>query len=170
MGEVRQPRSRPLTGPITLIEALARAGSTTERAGPEALIVRSALGGGPADAAVAMQPQHAPGADVTRVNLQTLQSGALAQNVALWPGDTVVVPRAEPVIVSGSVRTAGEYLLRRPMTVRQVLALAGGVTERGSTKRIQILRQVSGADTVIDAHLDDPVRPGDTIVVRERLF
>ena len=52
------------------------------------------------------------------------------------------MPRAESVFVSGLVRTAGEYVIRKGMTVRQVLALAGGVSERGSTKRIQIIRQV----------------------------
>ena len=56
------------------------------------------------------------------------------------------------------------------MTVRQVLALAGGVTERGSTRRIQIIRQVNGVDTTVGATLQDAVRAGDTIVVRERFF
>jgi len=170
MGEVRLPGGVPLTGPITLMEALARAGSTTDRAGPEALVVRSKTGAGLPDAASVVQAQQSPDAEILRVDLQNLQKGVFAQNVALWPGDTVVVPRAEPVFVSGQVRTAGEYVLRRPMTVRQMLALAGGVTERGSTRRIQILRQVDGVETTVSAHLEDPVRPGDTIVVRERLF
>jgi polysaccharide export outer membrane protein len=170
MGEVRQPGGFQLTGPITLIEALARAGSTTENAGLEALIVRSPTGASPLDAAAIEQAKQAEGAEVIRVNLQSLQSGTLSENIALWPGDTVFVPRAEPVIVSGQVKSAGEYVLRRQMTVRQVLALAGGVTDRGSTRRIQILRKVDGADVTIDAGLQDPVRPGDTIVVRERLF
>jgi polysaccharide export outer membrane protein len=41
MGEVRTPGPYPLVGSMTLIEALARAGSTTEYAAGEALIVRS---------------------------------------------------------------------------------------------------------------------------------
>ena len=86
------------------------------------------------------------------------------------PGDTIFVPRAESVFVSGLVRTAGEYVIRKGMTVRQVLALAGGVTERGSTRRIQIIRQVDGVETTVGANLQDAVRAGDTIVVRERFF
>src|SRR6187399_2328753 len=39
MGEVRQPGSLQFTGSMTLIEALGRVGSTTERAGAEVLIV-----------------------------------------------------------------------------------------------------------------------------------
>src|ERR1044071_2446828 len=41
VGEVRTPGPYPLVGNMTLIEALARAGSTTEHAAGEALIVRS---------------------------------------------------------------------------------------------------------------------------------
>ena len=75
------------------------------------------------------------------MNLQSLQSGGLSQNVALRAGDTIFVPRAETVFVSGEVRTPGEYVIRiSGMTVRQALALAGGVTERGSSRRVQIVR------------------------------
>jgi polysaccharide biosynthesis/export protein len=170
MGEVRQPGPVQLTGPITLLEALARAGSITDRAGMEALIVRSPESPSTPDAAALERAQRSPGSETARVNLQSLQSGELTLNVALWPGDTVFVPRAEPVVVTGQVKSAGEYVLRRSMTIRQVLALAGGITDRGSTRRIQILRQVDGVETTIDASLQDAVRPGDTVVVRERLF
>src|SRR4029077_17055542 len=45
MGEVRQPGSLPFTGSMSIIEALARAGSTTEHAGTDAVIFRSPNGG-----------------------------------------------------------------------------------------------------------------------------
>ena len=52
----------------------------------------------------------------------------------------------------------------------QALALAGGVNDRGSTKRIQIVRIVNGVKKELSANLTDTVQPGDTIVVRERFF
>jgi polysaccharide biosynthesis/export protein len=179
MGEVRQPGTLQFTGPMTLIEALARAGSTTDRAGMEVVIVRPPAGASPADAAALQQrveqsikqgEQGPKDADLMRIDLETLQEGAVSLNLTLRSGDTVFVPRAESIYVSGQVRTAGEYGMRKDMTVRQALALAGGVTDRGSTRRIQIIRQVNGVDTTIGAELQDAVRPGDTIVVRERLF
>jgi polysaccharide export outer membrane protein len=169
MGEVRQPGSLQFTGTMSIIEALARAGSTTDHAGPEAVILRSASGATPPDAAAIERAQNSKDPNVIRVNLQNLQ-GALSQNIELRAGDTVFVPRAESVFVSGQVRTAGEYVIRKGMTVRQVLTLAGGVTERGSTRRIQIIRSVNGVDTTTPATLQDPVRAGDTIVVRESFF
>jgi polysaccharide export outer membrane protein len=88
----------------------------------------------------------------------------------LQGGDTIFVPRADSVFVSGQVRSPGEYPIRKGMTVREVLALAGGVVERGSTRRIQIIRQIHGTKTTLSASLGDLVNAGDNVVVRDRLF
>jgi polysaccharide export outer membrane protein len=171
MGEVRSPGSLQFTGAMTLIEALARAGSTTDRAGLDAVIVRAAdEGAAPPDAAALARAQGSDDANVININLETLQAGALSQNVMLRSGDTIFVPRAETVFVSGQVNRPGEYVIRRAMTVRQVLSLAGGVTDRGSTRRIQIIRQQDGKESTVGADLQDKVRNGDTILVRERFF
>ena len=171
MGEVRQPGSFQFTGQMRLIEALARAGSTTERARAEAVIVRLRPGAQALEAVVpGPLPLNATDSDVIRIDLDKLQLGAIAENVPLQSGDTIFVPRAETFFVSGHVRTPGEFAMRKEMTIRQALALAGDVTERGSNRRIQIMRQVNGVETKVDANLEDPVRAGDNIVVRERLF
>jgi len=170
VGEVRQPGILQFTGSMTMIEALARAGSTTERAGIEAVIVRTPDGVSPPNEAALARAQKGDDANVIRVNLETLQTGALSQNVTLQSGDTIFVARAETVFVSGQVYRPGEYPIRAGMTVRQVLALAGGVTDRGSTRRIQIIRHTDGRETTIAADQQDIVRGGDTILVRERFF
>ena len=168
MGEVKQPGPLQFTGSMTLIEALARAGSVTERAGTEALIVHSNAGGAAAPAPIASA--NTARGDAIRIDLQKLQSGALVQNVTLRPGDTIFVPRAETVFVSGNVRMPGEYVIRAGMTVRQALALAGGVTDRGSTRRVQIIRVVNGKEMTIAGDMQKTIEAGDTIVVNERFF
>jgi polysaccharide biosynthesis/export protein len=176
MGEVRQPGSLQFTGTMDVIEALARAGAVTDRADTEALIVRSPNGApaapasAPRDAAAVERARSDGSAEIIKIDLQELQSGALTQNVRLRPGDTIFVPRAKSVFVSGQVRTAGEYVIRRGMTVRQVIALAGGVTDRGSTKRIQVVRRTEDKEVTLSIQLQDLVQPGDTIVVRDRFF
>jgi polysaccharide biosynthesis/export protein len=171
IGEVRQPGTQEFTGALTLIGALARAGSTTDRAGLEALILRIPPGTSPPlDRAAVERVQQSEEAQVTRIDLQSLQTGTLSQNILLRGGDTVFVPRADTVFVSGQVHAAGEYAIRKGMTVRQVLALAGGVNDRGSTGRIQIVRKVDGRERTIGANLQDVVQPNDTVVVRERFF
>lgn len=165
MGEVRQPGSLQFTGSMTLIEALARVGSTTDRAGSEAIIVRPPSSRAPATAGA--QAANVSKSETIHINLESLQTGVLSQNVALRAGDTIFVPRAATVFVSGQVKSPGEYVIRSSMTVRQALALAGGVTDRGSTRRIQIIRQVDGKAVTVTVNLQATVQPGDTIVVRE---
>jgi polysaccharide export outer membrane protein len=74
------------------------------------------------------------------------------------------------VFVSGQVRSPGEYVIRGEMTVRQAIALAGGVTDRGSSRRLQIVRRADGKEVTVNASLQTPVQSGDTIVVRERIM
>lgn len=167
VGEVRNAGTYTLAGDMSLIEAIARAGSTLPTASGEALIVRP-LGNKPATGPLTPNGNDQ---DVTTVDLKALQSGALTQNVALQDGDTVFVPRAESVYVFGHVRNPGAYPLhQRDTTVLQALALAGGVTDRGATGRIKVVRVVNGKTTEIRVKLTDIVRPGDTIMVPERFF
>lgn len=172
MGEVRQPGGFEFTGPMTLIDALARVGSTTDRAGGEAVVVRPPLGAPPPEAPIAAKVDDVrdTNAEVIRVDLERLQGGTLSENITLRGGDTIFIPRAESVFVSGQVRSAGEFVVRKGTTVRQVLALAGGTTDRGSTGRIQIIRRVDGKEVTMGVTLQDQVQPGDTVVVRERFF
>jgi len=168
IGEVRSPGAYPLTGDMTLIEALARAGSTTVDAGGEAVIVKAPAG---SPATAPLLPNQQDSSEVIRVNIRDLQGGQLSQNVALNDGDTIFVPRAETIYVFGQVKNPGAYALKaRDTTVLQALSLAGGVTDRGSTNRIKIVRLVEGKKVELKAKLGDPVKPGDTIIVQERFF
>ncbi len=165
-GEVRTPGTYALTGDMTLIEALAHAGSTTATAGDEVLIVRPKSGAGKGP----VLPGQQPDAEVIRVSLKALQAGTLTGNISLHDGDTIVVPRAQPVYVTGQVKSPGAYGAEPGMTVLQVLALAGGVTDRGATGRIKIVRVVRGKPVEIKAKLIDLVQPGDTVVVPDKYF
>jgi polysaccharide export outer membrane protein len=167
VGEVRLPGAYPLSGDMTLVEALARAGSTLPTASGEAVIVHAAAGkaSGPAPFT------DANSSDTIRVDLKALQSGALTQNADLRDGDTIFVPRAESVYVFGQVKSPGAYPLQQKNTsVLQALSLAGGLTDIGSTSRIKIVRLVNGKKQELDVKLGDFVQPGDTIIVRERFF
>jgi len=160
LGEVRSPGEYQLTGEMTLLSALARAGSTTPTAGREATIVRTVR-------------NPAAGEDASRiikVDLTELQGGNVSLNVPLQDGDTINVPKAQSVFVAGQVKSPGAYAVDPGTTVLQVLSLAGGLTERGSDNRIRIQRTLNGKNVEIGAKLTDVVKPGDTIVVRERFF
>jgi len=162
MGEVRQPGPVALTGGMTLIEALARAGSTLPTASGEVAIVR-------ADAPGATAPAET-GGKVFHATIRDLESGTLSQNLELRDGDTIFVPRAETVYVFGHVKNPGAYGVQANTTVLQALSLAGGVTEHGAMNRIKVVRIEKGSKRELKVKLTDVVRPGDTIIVPQRYF
>ena len=166
VGEVRAPGTYPLSGNTNLVEALARAGSTLPSASGEAVIVHAGE-----NAEGPTMPAQTDDKDIVRVNLRELENGAFSQNARLQDGDTIFVSRAQSVYVFGQVKNPGAYSLQQQSTtVLQALSLAGGVTDRGATSRIKIIRIVKGDKQELKAKLTDPVEPGDTIVVSERFF
>jgi polysaccharide export outer membrane protein len=166
VGEVRAPGTYPLSGNMSLVEALARAGSTLPSASGDAVIVHAGD-----NAAGPTFPTSDNDPNVVRLDLRALQNGAFSQNAMLRDGDTVFVPRAESIYVFGQVRNPGAYpLQQRNTTVLQALSLAGGVTDRGTTGRINVIRIVDGVKKEIRVKLTDVVQAGDTLVVPERFF
>jgi polysaccharide export outer membrane protein len=107
---------------------------------------------------------------VQHVNLHEIETGRLSRNVTIRDGDTIFVPKAERFFVTGFVRTPGSYTLEPNMTVLQAISMAGGVTERGSGRRLRVTRVVEGERKDFEAKPTDLVQPGDTIVVRQRLL
>src|SRR4051812_12660750 len=165
MGEVRTPGPVPLSGGMTLIEALSRAGSTTPVASGEVAIVRAAPGAkGPT------LPDPDKASVIVRASIRDFEGGSMKQNVELHDGDTIFVPRAESAYVFGQVKSPGAFVIQKDTTVLQALSLAGGVSDNGAINRIKIVRMVKGEKKEIKVKLSDLVKPGDTIVVPERYF
>jgi polysaccharide export outer membrane protein len=170
MGEVRTPGRYNIEGPMTLLEVIANAGSTTSAAS-NTIIVQRYKDGMAAAVAAPVEPGDKRWAEVMRINLDDLREGKLSSNLLLQDADMIIVPPAERVYVSGAVKTPGSFIIRPGMTVRQAITEAGGLTERGSTRGIKIIRKdAKGREVEIDAKMQDLVRPNDTIRVRQRLI
>jgi polysaccharide export outer membrane protein len=165
MGEVRVPGPVALTGGMTLVEALSRAGSTLPSASGEVAIVRAPQGAkGPT------LPDRNKTSNIVNVSIRDLEAGSVKQNIELHDGDTIYVPRAESAYVFGQVKSPGAYAIQKDTTVLQALSLAGGLTENGARNRIKIVRLVNGEKKEIKVKDTDLVKPGDTIIVPEKYF
>lgn len=155
VGEVRQAGKIPMTGPkMTLLEALVLAGSPTAQASSE-IIVRH-------------RPVDGREAEEVRVNRRDLELGK--SDVVLRDGDIINVPSAQRFYMDGQVRNPGYYVLDPGMTVQQAIALAGGLTDRGSDRGMTATRLVNGKSTEVSVRLDDKVQANDVIRVRQRFF
>lgn len=159
LGEVHKPGIFPIESNSTLLELLAQAGGETEQGADTVFVLRAGSDG-------AMRR--------LAVNLQGLADTGTTPEAAEFTmkgGDQVYVPRAAQVFITGEVREPGRLRIHPGMTVLEVLAHAGGVTEMGSTRRIVIRREErDGRYRELPARLTDKVEPNDVITVRQRIF
>jgi polysaccharide export outer membrane protein len=169
LGEVKNPGRYTIQGPQTLLEVIAHAGSTTPTASNTIIVQRYKEGIATAVSTAAL-PGDPRAAEVLRVSLDDLREGKLNANIILQDSDTIIVPPADRFYVTGFVKQPGSFVLRSNMTVRQAIAEAGGITERGSNRRIKIVRKVGDKEVELDADMSDLVKPNDTIRVPARLI
>jgi polysaccharide export outer membrane protein len=96
---------------------------------------------------------------------------SLTQDFVLKPGDTVYVERGPTFYIYGEVARAGAYPVQAGQTVMQAISIAGGITPRGSERRLKMRRPGPNGQVVeTDAKLQDQVKADDVIFVREALF
>jgi polysaccharide export outer membrane protein len=165
LGEVRVPGQYALTGNMSVLQVLAAAGSPTATAAGHIVITR------PAGVEPPLPQSEAAGGSSLKVSLNELQNGQLPEGFSLKDGDSINVPRAENVYVTGYVKAPGPYVIEGSLTVMQVIAMAGGPTERGASGRVKIFRRVGDkVEEVKNVKLSDLVKPGDTVHVPQRYF
>lgn len=86
------------------------------------------------------------------------------------PDVSVEVDQYRSVYVMGEVGSAGQYAYSPGMTVQNAIATAGGFSARANQGDVDITRQINGKVMTGRVVISDPLLPGDTVFVRERLF
>lgn len=157
LGNVARPGRYPIeVADLRLTDLLAMAGGTAPT-GSDILVVTGMRGG---------QPYRA------EVDLLTVFTPAgRAQDVIVQNGDVLWVDRAPVVYIYGEAQRPGPIRLERGMTLMQVLATGGGLTQRGTEKGLRVHRRgADGKVQVLQPAMDDLLLPGDVVYVRESIF
>ena len=153
MGHVTKPGQYSLQSSSRVLDVLAEAGGPINE---EA-----------ADMATLMRKDGSKAA----IDLSALFGGDLAQNYEVGGGDTVYVPRALQFYVYGEVQKPGMYKLERGMTVSRAITKGGGLTTRGSERRVVIKRKdKEGKEQHYSAKGADLLQADDVLMVKEGLF
>lgn len=101
----------------------------------------------------------------------SLSSGNIKDDVLVQGGDRIFVDRAPVFYIYGEAQRPGAFRLERNMTVMQALAVGGGITARGTERRLRVHRKgTDGRIVETEPELTDPVLSNDVIYVKERLF
>lgn len=95
----------------------------------------------------------------------------LQEDLVVAGGDVIYVQRQPMYYIYGEVQRPGSFRIERNMTVRQALALSGGLTPRGTERKLGVYRR--DANNKIERIIPDmngPVLADDVLYVRESLF
>jgi polysaccharide biosynthesis/export protein len=158
LGEVMRPGVYPVLGQQHLFDLLSAAGGLTERAGRSLTVTH----------------RGDPDKTVTIALPRNLDDNS-ETNVAVFPGDTIIVHKSDIVYVVGDVlRPSGVMMDAGGLTVLQALALAGGTTRTAKLNGARILRKGPTGMTETPVELkkmlqakapDLPLQPNDILVV-----
>ncbi len=124
-GEVKVPGVYPALGVRKLHDLIVAAGGTSQTAASDVIITRKD------------DPAHPITVDYNPEALKPV-----IPDVQIFPGDSIVVPRAGIVYVVGNVTRSGGFVLdgRDQLTVEEALALAGGSSHAPDLKHVQLVR------------------------------
>lgn len=157
LGQVNRAGSFPLQTTNTRVaQMLAEAGGVTPL-GDDKVVVTGTRAGKPFRTEIDMDALY--------------RNQGTNDDILLAAGDTIYVPRAPMFFIYGEVIKPGNYRIERNMTMRQAIAAGGGLTLRGTERRLKVVRQnTQGTSEKISIELDDKVLPGDVVYVNESLF
>jgi polysaccharide biosynthesis/export protein len=157
MGQVNTPGTYEMTGPTSLVELISKAGGLRPEAGDRAVIKRKS----------AQRDEQ----QIT-INLRDLvERGDASLDIQIVEGDTVFISEAGIFYVTGQVNRPDAYRLEPDTSVIKAITMAGGFTNLASKRRVQIIRQVDGAEQVLKkVPMNEKILPNDVIVVPESFF
>jgi len=157
LGRINKPGLIELSGSISLLELISRAGGLEADAGETATVKRKVDGRD----------------TIIPIDLNSLiEGGDLSQNIPILDGDMVVISKSGMCFVTGEVKNPGSYPCGEGTTVLKLIALANGFTGKAAKGGVKIVRVVGDKKTVYDdVDLDTTlVFDNDVIVVPESFF
>lgn len=111
-----------------------------------------------------------PATGMTTRDLEKALESRLRNGFLRDPKVSVEIDVFRPFYVLGEVGTAGQFPFVAGMTVQKANAIAGGFSPRAYKGEVELTRIVKGQSITGVVPVDYPIKPGDTVVVRERWF
>jgi polysaccharide export outer membrane protein len=155
-GAVRRPLTFQAVGPLTLLDAIARAEGLTLEAGPEILLSRAGL--------------------VQRISVKELMDASNPElNRALTGGEEIRVPEIGKIFVVGNVHKPGAFAMQDAgeTTVLKMLAMSEGLMPFASKQAYIYRQQAAGSKTEIPIELKkimDRKSPDVTLAANDILY
>lgn len=111
-----------------------------------------------------------PARGFTTQQLSRMIAERLKQGYVREPHVSVEVENYRPFFILGEVTTPGQYPYVANMTAETAIAIAGGFSARANKRTVELTRSAPGQQFKGNVPLNYPLRPGDTVLVKERWF
>lgn len=110
--------------------------------------------------------------DKTIQDVKIIMNEKLSDGYLIDPSIAIEVEEFRPIYVMGEVRNPGKFAFMTDMTVRNAVAIAGGFTYRAKQDSVRILRGMNknSIHEIEGVKPDSKIKPGDTILIKERFF
>ncbi len=99
-------------------------------------------------------------------------AGMLQNGYLVNPSVNVTVTQYRPFYINGEVRSPGSYPYQPGLTLDKAIALAGGLTDRASTRKMFVTKGQGGGQSEEGSRvfLNSRIAPGDIITIKEGFF
>jgi polysaccharide export outer membrane protein len=158
IGQVRTPGAYPLPTARPILDVIALAGGLDDIANRNILIER-----------------HGQKSETVHYKVSNDPSEAVSDQVMVFPGDTVVVPKAGIIYILGDVNRPGGYTMtdnQADMSLLEALSMAGGPAKTAKLGHARLIRKEDHSDTELSLgdietgkKADIALSPGDILFV-----
>ncbi|HET9285393.1 MAG TPA: polysaccharide biosynthesis/export family protein [Candidatus Angelobacter sp.] len=150
IGEVQHPGVYQVLGPRTLLDVISMAGGLTNTA----------------DTRITVKRRRASDEKIIAKLKTDDPESSLANNVQIFPGDLILVPRAGIVYVLGDVNRPGGFVMQDSgkITLLQALAQAGGASKTASLSKAVLMRKSAQGYETTKLHVGQIERGEDSDV------
>lgn len=107
---------------------------------------------------------------MTAREVEQLLHDGLSGDYLVSPRVSVSVIEYRQFFITGEVRSPGAYGWEPGMNVRRAVTLAGGLTDRASRRRMEVIGDGDSTSDTRRVDMDDIVMPGDTVTIGTGLF
>ncbi|MFK8078782.1 MAG: polysaccharide biosynthesis/export family protein [Granulosicoccus sp.] len=109
----------------------------------------------------------------TTQELEQTLTDRLRDGFLVNPSVNVTVIEYRPFYINGEVRAPGSYPFEQGLTTEKAIALAGGLTDRASTRKMYVLRNADSPDASgkqEKLNMSAKIFPGDIVTIKEGFF
>lgn len=106
----------------------------------------------------------------TLVDIEQQITSILRDGYLVNPSVNISIKEYRPFFINGEVRAPGGYPYQPGLTVDRAIALAGGLTDRASKRKMYILRGNSADAKRQKVSMNSSLEPGDILTINEGFF